>query len=94
MVVDDQQRLVGVFSDRDALDKVVLEYDEVKDKPVRELMTKKPIRVREDESAAAALCVMAAAGYRHVPIVSADDTVMGMVSPRRVVEFLQQHFEA
>lgn len=94
LVVDKQQRLVGVFSDRDALDKVALEYDQVKDKPVRELMSSKPIRVREEESAAAALCVMAAAGYRHVPIVSADDTLIGMVSPRRVAEFLQQHFDA
>lgn len=93
LVVDDQQRLVGIFSDRDALDKVALEYDAMKDRPVSEVMTKNPVFVREDDSSAAALCVMAAAGYRHVPVLSADDQIVGIVSPHRVVEFLQQHFQ-
>lgn len=90
LVVDRDGRLVGIFSDRDALDKVALEYDAVKDKPVSEVMTDHPIRVREGESAAAALCVMAAAGYRHVPVVAADEKVVGIVTPYRLVEFLQE----
>ena len=93
LVVDQQERLVGIFSDRDALDKVALEYDAVKDKPVSEVMTANPIHVHEDESSAAALCVMAAAGYRHVPVVAADEKVIGMVSPQRVVEFLLEHLD-
>ena len=92
LVVDPEDRLVGVFTDRDVLDKVALEYDTVKDKPVSEVMTKNPIRAREDESSAAALCVMAAAGYRHVPVVTIDEKVIGIVSPQRVAEFLQKHF--
>ena len=67
-LVVDEDRLVGVFSDRDALDKVALEYEQVKDKPVREVMTKNPFFVRDDDSPAAVLCVMAAEGYRHVPV--------------------------
>ncbi|MEQ8791100.1 MAG: CBS domain-containing protein [Pirellulaceae bacterium] len=93
LVVDEQQHLVGIFSDRDALDKVALEYDAVKDQPVSEVMTKNPVVVREDDSSAAALCVMAAAGYRHVPVLSADDKIVGIVSPHRVVDFLQKHFQ-
>ena len=93
LVVDKDQRLVGIFSDRDALDKVALEYDAVKDKPVSEVMTNHPIRIGEDESAAAALCVMASAGYRHVPIVAADGKVIGIVSPYRLVEFLQEQLD-
>jgi CBS domain-containing protein len=92
-LVVENDRLVGIFSDRDALDKVALEYDEVKDKPVREVMTKNPVVVRDTDSSAAALCVMAAAGYRHVPIVSEDEKVVGIVSPHRVAEFLQAHFK-
>lgn len=94
LVMDEEQRLVGVFSDRDTLDKISLEYDEVKDKPVSEVMTRNPVFVRDDDSSAAALGVMAAAGYRHVPVVDANERVVGIVSPRRVVDFLQQHFEA
>jgi len=93
MIVDDEDRLVGVFSDRDALDKVALEYEEVRGKPVSEVMTKNPVFVHEDDSTAAALCVMAVAGYRHVPVKNADEKVTGIVSPRRVVEFVQYYFE-
>ena len=94
LVVDQDQRLVGVFSDRDTLDKVALEYDEVKDEPVSKVMTDHPIRVREHDSAAAALCVMASVGYRHVPIVAADEKVVGIVSPHRLAEFLQERLDS
>ena len=92
LIVDDG-KLVGIFSDRDALDKVALEYDSVQYSPVREVMTDSPVFVREDDSSAAALSVMAAAGYRHVPVIGADERVVGIVSPHRVAEFLQQHFD-
>lgn len=93
LIVDPDQRLVGIFSDRDALDKVALEFDAVENTPVSEVMTTNPVFVREDDSSAAALCVMAAAGYRHVPVVGTDEKVVGIVSPQRVVEFLQEHFK-
>jgi len=94
LVVDHDNRLVGIFSDRDALNRVALEYDSVKDKPVSEVMSDRPIRVDEDDSAAAALCVMAAAGYRHVPVVSADEKVVGIVSPHRLVAFLHEQLKS
>ena len=40
----------------------------------------------------APLCVMAVHGYRHVPILSYDEKIVGIVSPQRVTNFLQQHF--
>ncbi|REJ92558.1 MAG: CBS domain-containing protein [Planctomycetota bacterium] len=91
-VVEDG-RLVGLFSDRDALERVALEYDDVCDKPVREVMTKEPLFVREDDSPAAALCVMAGAGYRFVPVLGADDRVTGLLNPPRLGDFLQAHFD-
>ena len=91
LVTGSDERLVGIFSDRDVLDNVALEYDEMKDRPVSDVMTKNPIHVRDDESSAAVLCVMAAAGYRHVPVVDGGGKIVGIVSPQRVGEFLQQH---
>jgi CBS domain-containing protein len=92
-LVADEGRLVGVFSDRDALDRVALEYDAVKDKPVRDVMTTDPVFVRDDDCIGAALAVMAAVGYRHVPVLGAGGTLVGIVSPHRVVDFLQAYFE-
>lgn len=90
LLVEDGGRLVGVFTDREVLNKVALEPASL-DKPVRELMTADPVYVYEDDAAAAALCVMAVSGYRHVPIVNSDEQVKGIISPKRVTEFLSKH---
>ncbi len=93
LLVADKERLVGVLSERDVLKKVALEYDAVKDQPVREVMTTDPIYVFETDSAVSALSVMAMCGYRHVPVLDVNDNLVGIVSPQRVVEFLQAHFK-
>jgi len=93
LLVAEDNKLVGIFSDRDVLDKVTLEYDLVKDRPVREVMTDQPIYVHEGDSAAAALSVMAVSGYRHVPVLTTGGELVGIVSPQRVTGFLRQHFE-
>jgi CBS domain-containing protein len=91
LLVEQDGRLVGLFSDRDVLDQVALEYDLVKDRPVSELMTVNPVYAYESDSAAAALSIMAICGFRHVPITNLDEKVVGIVSPQRVTEFLRKH---
>ncbi len=91
-LVAKEDRLVGIFSDRDALDQAALEYETVKDQPVSQIMTTNPISVHEDDSTAAALSVMAAVGYRHVPVLNAEEKVVGIVSPVRIVDFLKEYF--
>jgi CBS domain-containing protein len=94
LLVEQDRKLVGVFSDRDALDKVALEYDQMKDQPVRSVMTDNPVYIYETDSPSAALAVMAVAGYRHVPVLNLGGEVVGIVSPQRVTAFLHSHFQA
>jgi len=91
LLVEEGGRLVGVFSDRDVLDRVALEYEQVKDRPVGEFMTTDPIYAYENDSAAAALSIMAVSGVRHVPVTNIEQKVVGIVSPQRVTEFLRKH---
>ena len=86
-------RLVGVVSDRDILNHVALEYDQVKDRPVSDVMSAETVYVYENDSSAAALCVMAVSGYRHVPVLNAQQAIVGIISPQRVTEFLQRYFK-
>ena len=93
LLVEEDGKLLGVFSERDALNKVALEYEQVKDRPIREFMTTSPIYVFNTDSSAAALSVMAATGYRHVPVVDLNHRIVGVVSPQRVTSFLERYFQ-
>lgn len=90
LLVEEDGKLVGVFTDREVLNKVALEIDR-NDRPVRELMTENPVFVYSHDPVASALCVMAASGFRHVPIVDTAERVVGIVSPQRVTNFLSTH---
>ena len=91
LLVEEDGKLLGVFTHRTVLDRVVLEYEDIKQKPVREVMATNPVFVYETDSSAAALAVMAVVGYRHVPVLSTDEKILGIVSPQRITAFLMQH---
>lgn len=90
LLVVEAGKLVGVFTNREVLNLVALE-DDILDRPVRDVMTAEPVCVRNDDPIAATLCVMAVHGYRHVPILTANDEIYGIVSPQRVTNFLTTH---
>lgn len=91
LVVEDDV-LVGVFTERDALERVAARYHEVKHLPVRDVMTSNPVVVYDTDPAGAALSAIAVAGYRHVPVLDIEERVVGVISPHRVFEFIQQRF--
>lgn len=94
LLVEQDGKLVGVFSDRDLLDKAALEYNDVKHQPVSSVMTTDPVFVYQTDSAAAAISVTAVSGYRHVPVVDLEENLLGIVSPQRVTKFLREHRES
>jgi CBS domain-containing protein len=93
VLIVDENRLVGVFTKRDAIDRVVFEYEEHQDRPVRDVMTTDPTFVYDTDPVAAALCAMASGGYRHIPILDVNDHVVGIVGPLRVTAFLKRYFK-
>ncbi len=93
LLVTEGEKLVGLFTDRDLLDHAALEYEQLKNQPVRTVMTKDPVYVFESDSIGAALAVMAVSGYRHVPVLKENKTVSGIVTPRRVTQFLLKYMQ-
>lgn len=94
LLVVDGDRLVGIFTERDVLEKVAERFPEIADAPVRDFMTKEPVVVYEGDSVGTALAAIAAGGYRHVPVLGIDGQVLGVLSPRRVLSFLEGHLES
>jgi CBS domain-containing protein len=81
LLVTDAGRLVGIFTDRDALIKLAGHGPE--HRPISELMTRDPVVLRHDDPIAVAINKMAVGGFRHVPIVDGHRPI-AVVSARDV----------
>jgi CBS domain-containing protein len=85
-------RVVGIFTERDVLFRVVDQGKNPATLPLSELMTTQPECLRDDQTIADVLRMMSVGGFRHVPIVDAEGRPVHVVSVRDVVEFLVEAF--
>jgi CBS domain-containing protein len=69
LVVDDQGKLAGIFTERDLLKKVAGVHADYAGLPVSQFMTARPESVSKRETLNYALRMMDAGGYRHIPVV-------------------------
>jgi CBS domain-containing protein len=90
--VVENDRLVGIFTERDVLRKVVEHALDTKRTPVSELMTKSPETLTVDDKIAFALNKMHVGGYRHIPIVDRAGKLTGIISIRDIAEFVCEMF--
>lgn len=81
MMVVDNGRLVGVFTERDALFRVVAAGLDSKTTPLSVVMTANPKCITPDRSFAHALATMHDGRFRHLPVVK-DGWPIGMLSVR------------
>jgi CBS domain-containing protein len=79
--VVDQGKLVGIFSERDVLRRVIALGRGPERTALGEVMTRDPVTASAGESRFAAIVKMQAAGCRHLPIV-VDGLVIDMLSIR------------
>ena len=81
LVVDGEDRLTGIFTERDALFRVIAEGRSPKATRVADVMTANPQTIEPDRPFAQALVMMHEGGFRHMPVVRKGRPV-GMVSAR------------
>jgi CBS domain-containing protein len=74
-------RLVGIFSERDLLRRVVVEGRDAGSTRVREVMTPNPLTVDPHEDAEACRQLMGRHGFRHLPVCDGGE-LKGMISLR------------
>ncbi|WP_371322857.1 CBS domain-containing protein [Dechloromonas sp. ZY10] len=82
VLVLDGGRLAGIFTERDALNKVLAAGLDADTTPLVQVMVSKLQTIGPDKPLAYALHMMAEAGFRHVPVVDAAGSPLGMVSAR------------
>ncbi len=62
--------------------------------PVSECMTPRPVFVRPKDPVGAAVRQMEEGGYRHLPVVDEAGKPVGVLSVKRIVHYLVEHFPA
>ena len=73
--------LIGIFSERDMVNRVVADCRDPTSTPLADVMTPEPDRVEAHDTAMTALRMMDDGGYRHLPVMQ-HGRVVGVVSRR------------
>ncbi len=91
-LVDDEGKLVGVFTSRDVISKVACQIEDMSQKKVKDFMTADVTAVKPTTTIAYALHLMSIHKFRHIPLVDDDGKPCGVVSFRSVVDYLETYF--
>jgi len=95
LVTDDgssSSKLVGIFTERDVLLRIVDRGKNPATLPLSEVMTPDPDVLSVKSRLANALNKMHVGGFRHVPVVDAEHRPVCVVAVRDIVEFLVEAF--
>jgi CBS domain-containing protein len=82
LLVLENNRIAGIFTERDALNKILSAGLDPDATTLAQVMVSNPQTIGVDKPLAHALYMMAEGGFRHVPVVDANGTPLGMVSAR------------
>jgi CBS domain-containing protein len=93
VLVVEGKRLVGIFTERDAVFRVIAGNRDLDATQLSEVMTKKLITVAPDETFGYALLLMHQKGFRHMPVV-VDGEPIGIVSARNALDPDLEEFES
>jgi len=87
LVVDNEQ-LVGIFTERDVLTKIVGSNLAPEQTSVETVMSMNPEYLYVYDEIAYALNRMQMGGFRHIPLINAHGNPIGVVSMRDITDFL------
>lgn len=92
VVVNAEGHLVGICTERDLSYKVLAAGLSAEDTTVGEIMTDDPTAIGPDKPFGHALHLMFEGGFRHMPVVDANNRPIGIVSARDALGLEILHF--
>ena len=85
LLVLDGTRLIGIFTERDALFRVIAARRDPASTRLADVMTPQPLTIHPDEPFGRALRIMHEGGFRHIPVVE-HERPLGIVSARDALD--------
>jgi CBS domain-containing protein len=92
VLVTENDRLVGVFTERDVLRKLAGAGVDPASKQISEVMTRDPECLTLDDGIAFALNLMSVGGFRHIPLIDEKGRPTGVVAMRAIVDYMVDLF--
>ena len=92
LIVDEWNKPMGIVTDRDLVLRVLAEGLDCNTTLIRDVMTAHPKTIFEEGPIEDALAIMRGGGFRRVPVVDAEEKLVGLVSLDDVLMLLAQEF--
>ena len=92
LIVDDQGRLAGIFTERDVLTRVVACGLDPAATRLGQVMTPRPEALSANARVAYAVNQMSVAGYRTIPLVDAAQRPVGVVTVNHLIHWMADLF--
>lgn len=87
VVLDAEDKITGIFTERDIITRIVSGSVKLST-PLKEVMTKDPQTIKMTTTIAFALNMMSGQGYRHLPVIDDDRTVVGIISVKDIIDYI------
>lgn len=92
LVVDSRDRLAGIFTERDVLNRVVGHEVDVDQMTLGDFTRRTPETIRPHDTVQYALNRMAIQNFRHLPIRDEDGKTQGLITAREILNFIEDNF--
>lgn len=90
IVSNAQDRVCGIFTERDFIQRVAAAGRKPNETPIVDVMTHNPTTVRHNSSVSLAFSSFSQGRYRHLPIVNSNEKLLGILSVKNFVTALAQ----
>jgi len=91
VLITQERQLVGIFTERDLMMRVLAVQRSFSD-PVAVVMTKRPVCLMLKDPLRMAIRKMEQGSYRHMPVIDESERPVGILSVKRIVQYLVEHF--
>ena len=91
VLIQEQGKLIGIFTERDVLKKIVPDISTLQS-PIGNFMSKNPKTLKINQSVGRVIKLMSEGGYRNLPVVNTDGSILGYINVKDVVRYLAGFF--
>jgi len=90
VLICDGTKLIGIFTERDYLNKVLCAASIDRKRPVDDFMSVRPKTLTLDDTVGEAIKIMHEFGFRNVPLVDKEGNYSGLLQIRNIIQFLAE----